>query len=193
MCETGQAMMAYFYFDFRNANKQHLNDLLPSFLIQLSAHSDPRYNILLGLYRVHDSGEMQPSDTVLVKCLQEILTLPDQRPIYLIMDALDECPNTSGLPSHREQVLHLVEELVDLRLPNLHICITSRPEFEIREALEPLASFSVSLHDESGQRAAIEEYIRSIVYSDSERIMRRWKKEDKDLVIRTLCERADGM
>jgi hypothetical protein len=36
-------------------------------------------------------------------------------------------------------------------------------------------------------------YIKSVVYSDSEPIMRRWRKEDKELVIETLAERADGM
>jgi hypothetical protein len=32
LCDDGQASMAYFYFDFRNANKQSLRDLLPSLL-----------------------------------------------------------------------------------------------------------------------------------------------------------------
>ncbi|KAH9958713.1 hypothetical protein BC827DRAFT_1361799, partial [Russula dissimulans] len=191
MCEAGQALMAYFYFDFRDINKQHLRDLLLSLLVQLTAHSNPRCDILLRLYDAHNSGTIQPSDTALEKCLQEILTLPDHRPIYLIMDALDECLDTFGTPSPGEQVLQLVEELVHLYLPNLHICITGRPEFNIRGALEPLASFRVSLHDESGQRADIEEYIKTIVYS--ERHMRRWKNEDKDLVIKTLSEKADGM
>ena len=44
------------------------------------------------------------------------------------IDALDECPNTLGIPSHHDRVLWLVKELIDLHLPNLHICITSRPE-----------------------------------------------------------------
>jgi hypothetical protein len=51
----------------------------------------------------------------------------------------------------------------------------------------------VSLHDQSGQKKDIEDYVRSVVYSKSEPVMRRWKKEDKDLVIKTLSERADGM
>ena len=109
------------------------------------------------------------------------------------MDALDECPDTSGIPSPRELVLQLVKDLVDLHLPNLHICVTSRPEIDIRHVLEPLTSLQVSLHDQSGQRGDIANYVRSVVYSDSERIMRRWKAEDKELVIKTLSERADGM
>jgi hypothetical protein len=51
----------------------------------------------------------------------------------------------------------------------------------------------VSLHDESGQREDITNYVRWVVYSNSERIMRRWRKEEKDLVIETLSNRAEGM
>jgi hypothetical protein len=86
-----------------------------------------------------------------------------------------------------------VKQLVDLRLPHLHICITSRPEIDIRNILESLTSCRVCLHEQTGQRKDIEDYVRSVVYSDSEPIMKRWKKEDKDLVIEMLSERAEGM
>ena len=184
--------MAYFYFDYRDANKQGLRDLIASLLTQLSAHSDPRGDILSDLYLAHDEGKKQPSDTILVECLKQMLTLPDQHPTYLIIDSLDESPNT-GIPSPRETVLQLVEELVELRLPDLHICITSRSEIDIRDVLEPLTSHRVSLHDQSGQKQDIVDYIRSIVYSNSESIMRRWRTEDKELVIDALSKRADGM
>jgi NACHT domain len=193
LCETGEALMAYFYFDFRDANKQGLHDLLPSLLTQLSARSRSRRDILFKLYSIHDNGKHQPSDSALDKCLKEMLTIPDQRPIYLIIDALDESPSTSGIPSPRETVLQLLEELVHLFLPNLHICVTSRPEIDIRNILEPLTSCRVSLHDQTGQKDDIADYVRSVVYSNSEQIMKRWKLEDKELVIETLSERADGM
>ena len=74
-----------------------------------------------------------------------------------------------------------------------HICVTSRPEVDIRDVLEPLTPRQVSLHDQSGQKEDIENYVRSVVYSDLEPIMRRWRKEDKELVIETLSNQADGM
>src|SRR5450631_51400 len=112
LCEDGQASMGFFYFDFRNVNKQGLHDLLPSLLTQLSARSTPRCDILSKLYSDHDDGKMQPSNTVLTKCLEDMLTLrvPDQPPIYLIMDALDESPITSGIPSACERVLQLLKD-----------------------------------------------------------------------------------
>ena len=193
MYEAGYASMAYFYFDFRDANKQNLRDLVTSLLTQLSACSAPYCDILSDLYSTHDEGKKQPSDDTLSKYLKRMLTVPDPRPTYLIIDALDESPGTSGIPSPRETVLELLEELVNISLPNLHICVTSRPEIDIRNVLEPLTSRRVSLHDQSGQREDISDYVRSVVYSRSEQIMKRWKMEDKELVIETLSERADGM
>jgi hypothetical protein len=64
-----------------------------------------------------------------------MLSLPTRGLVYLIFDALDECPNNSGMPTAREEVLNLVNDLVGLRLPNLHICARSRPEIDIQIAL----------------------------------------------------------
>ena len=193
MREAGNASMAYFYFDFRNANKQTFRDLVTSLLTQLSACSCPCCDILSDLYLAHEKGKHQPRDNLLENCLKKMVILPDQRPIYLIVDALDEASDTSGISSPREMVLQLVKELVDFSLPNLHICVTSRPEFDIRNVLEPITSRRVSLHDQTGQRRDITDYVRSVVYSESQQIMKRWRTEDKELVIKTLSERADGM
>ena len=111
--------------------------------------------------------------------------------MYLIIAALDECPNISGMPTAREKVLECLEDLVSLQLPNLHICLSSRPEFDIRSSLEPLLQFRVSLDEETGQKADISGYIKSVVHSD--RRMRKWSAEDKQLVISTLSDKADGM
>jgi hypothetical protein len=127
----------------------------------------------------------------MVECLKEMLTVEAQGPTYIILDALDECPITSTIPSPREEVLDLVDELVGLHLPNVHVCVTSRPEHDIQAVLNDLTPRAVSLHDQSGQQEDISDYVASFVQSD--RRMRRWREEDKDLVIRTLSEKADGM
>jgi len=193
MCDAGQAAMAYFYFDFRDVNKQRWRDLVSSLLVQLSTQSRPRLDILSYLQSKYYMGTRQPNDDALMRCLKRMLMLPDRRPIYVILDALDECSNVSRILTPRKQVLHLVKELVDLHIPNLHICVTSRLEVDIRDVLEPLTTRRVSLHEQSGQKKDIGDYVRSVVYSNSESVMRRWRKEDKELVVNTLSERADGM
>ena len=122
-----------------------------------------------------------------------MIDIPGQIPIYLIIDALDECPNTTGTPSAREKVLNFVRDLLQPGHSNLFVCITSRPEQDISATLNPLTSpkSRVSLHEEGGQRQDIDSYVRSFVQTDVS--MRRWRAEDKGLVVSVLSKRAAGM
>ena len=185
--------MAYYYFDFRDDKKQDSYGLLSSLLSQLSARSDPCYEVLSQLYFKTASGTEKPDNSALTECIKEMLCLPGQCPIYIIVDALDECPDSPGIPSAREEVIQLIEELVTSRLkhPNLRLCVASRPEFDIRKALGPLNPFEISLHDEDGHNKDIFKFIESVVYSD--RKMQSWREADKRLVIDTLSEKAGGM
>ena len=183
--------MTYFYCDFRDPKKQDVSGLLASFVAQLSAKSDACYRILSALYSECDAGSRQPGDHALMDCLENMLKVEGQPEIFIIIDAIDECPNGTGVIPPRERVLELVEKLVGSNLPNVHICVTSRPEADIQACLASLASHSVSIHDEAGQKVDITDYIRSIVYSD--RNMRRWRVEDKEMVIDVLSRKAEGM
>ena len=189
--KSGLASLGFFYHDFRDDQKKDRHGLLSSLLVQLCHQSDSYSDKLTGFYLEHGNGSQQPSDSALFRCLMDILELPGQAPVYLIVDALDECPNTSSLPSARENVLKLFEELIDSHLPGLRICVTSRPEIDIKVLLGPLAFRSISLHDERGQMEDIEDYIRSVINKDPRN--RRWKAEDKQMVIDALIEHADGM
>jgi hypothetical protein len=185
--------MAFFLFDFKDTGKQDARALLSSLIFQLSNQSDGFYDILLRFYSAHYHGMQQPSIGALTQCLEDMLRGSEGLPTYLIIDALDECPNTTGISSPRDQVLALVERLVELNLPNLRLCVTSRPESDIRTTLEPLTSTSnsISLHNQSGQKMDIVDFVRSVVYSDKK--MRRWREEDKQLVIQTLSDKVNGM
>jgi hypothetical protein len=181
----------YFYFDFRDKEKQNARNLVTSLLVQLSAFSDPCCDIIRRAYSSHGNGTRQPTNDVLKNCLKDMLTVLAERPMYIVMDALDECPDYPGIPTPRGAVLIVLKVLVDLHLPNLHICVTSRPEVDIKSVLNQLTIHSISLHDESEQRKVIADYVSSIINIDEK--MREWPDEDKDLVIKELSERADGM
>ncbi|KAH8992857.1 hypothetical protein EDB86DRAFT_1424300 [Lactarius hatsudake] len=191
LCDAGLASMAYFYFDFKDTAKQDARAALLSLLIQLCNQSDPCSDILGRLFSTHSSGGMQPSDDALMKCLRDMLALPENGPTYIILDALDECPRSTGTPSPRESALELVGWLTKLGYPNLHVCVTSRPEADVRAGLQPLASHCVSLQEQSGQREDINSYIISFTKTDT--YMRKWKQEEKELVIERLTRGADGM
>ena len=187
----GFATQAFYYFDFRDEEKKKLRGLLSSLLFQLCDQSDAYHDILSKLYLTHSNGLQQPSDSALTECLKDMLGLPRQAAVYLILDALDECPNASDTPSPRETVLMLVKDLVNLCIPTLHICLTSRPEVDIKTILDPLKFYSITLHDEEGQKQDILEYINSAVHSDPK--TQKWRAEDKHLVIDALSKNANGM
>ena len=93
-------------------------------------------------------------------------------------------------PLRSNRVLDLIEDLVGLHLPNLRICVTSHLEPDIELVLKPLASFTVCLHDEEGQKQSIVDFIRFVVQDDSD--MQKWSVDIKKLAIDTLSQNADG-
>jgi hypothetical protein len=191
MSEAGLASMAFFYFDFRDSSKQDVRGALSSLLSQLSAQSDAYWDVLKHLYSAHNAGSKKPSEDSLKECLKSMLTLEDQGPIFIILDGIDECPDNAGTPSPRENVLELVGWLSELLYSHLSICVTSRPEADIEAVLRPLASRAVSLHGETGQQNDIINYINWFVNSDPK--ARKWRTEDKVLVVERLSDGADGM
>ena len=191
MRKSGLASLAFFYCDFREDQKKDPRGLLSSFLVQLCNQSDSYCDVLSNLYLEHNNGSRQPSDNTLLDCLEEILKLPRHAPVYLIIDALDECPVTSSMRTPRDKVLTLVKKLSDSQIPNLRICVTSRPEMDIKSVLDSLAFRSISLHNQIGQIEDIENYIQSVINTDL--LMRRWHAADKQLAIEVLTNKADGM
>ena len=191
MRKTGLASLGFFYCDFRDEQKKNLRGLLSSFLVQLCHQSDSYHDLLLKFYSEHAEGSRDPSDDELVEILKALLKLPGLAPVYLIMDGLDECPNTSAIPSPRDKVLNFLGELIESQFPSLRICVTSRPETDIKEVLGPLVFCSVSLHDQSEQNRDIEDYIKTIINTHPKN--RKWKAEHKQLVINVLTKKADGM
>ena len=194
MRKAGLASLAFFYCDFRDDRKKELRGLLSSFLVQLYHQSDSYFHILSKFYSEHDNGSRPPSEDELAGCLKELLNLPGLAPVYLIVDGLDECPNASviGSPrSPRAEVLSVIGELVKTPILNLRICVTSRPELDINDVLDPIVFLSISLHDESGQNRDIEDYIKSAINTRPKK--GRWKEEHKEQAIDVLINKSNGM
>ena len=190
MQEAELASLAFFYCDFREDQKKELRGLLSSLLVQLCHQSDSYFDLISNFYSEHNKGLRPPSDDALAGCLKDLLNIPGLAPVYLIVDALDECPNPSVVRSPRAKVLRLIEELVKTQILNLRVCVTSRPELDIKVVLDPLTFRSVSLHDESGQKRDIEDYIKSVINT---RTTKRWKEEHRNLAMDVLTEKSNGM
>jgi len=189
--KTGSdSKLAYFYCDFRDTAKQGVNGLLSSLIIQFSAQSTSCQDIVSRFYSTLQEGSEQPNRGALMECFMKILHLPGQDPIYIIIDALDECP-MSGIPSPRGEILEVIWKVVDSGISNLHICLTSRPEPDICDALQLMLPCCMSLHDERGQAEDMATYVRWVIDSDPK--IRKWRESDKVLVTETLSQKAQGM
>jgi hypothetical protein len=133
-----------------------------------------------------------PSEAALTRYLKRMLESERRRPIYIVIDAVDECPNDPRTESARRDLLILAKDLVQSKLPKLHICITSSLERDIKTTLSLLTSTAgrMALHDEPGHKEDIKNYVRCFLKKNQE--TQAWAPEQQELVINTLSERADG-
>jgi translation elongation factor EF-1beta len=182
------AILTFYYCDFKEERKGVLRGLLSSLLVQLCHQSDSYCDLLSKFFKDHKNGSQHASDAALVLCLKKILGHPRQHPVYMVVDALDECPNPPVRPAPRKGVLQFLEELVK-SISNLHICVTSRLEVDINHGLDNLPSYIIPLHDEEQHIDDINDFIRSFV--DTE--MQGWTGEDKKDVIDVFISNANGM
>ena len=101
--------------------------------------------------------------------------------INIILDSLGEYPNSSGMPMPREEVLEFfLEDFIDHEL--LDLCVSSRPEFDIRTVLEPLAP--LPLPSFSPQQNGSKERLPGL--RERRRPLRKWRAPEKQQVIDTL-------
>ena len=187
--DTKPDLVAYYYFDTTDATKRNLWGLLASLVIQLGVKSDPCCSALSQLYTNCGDGSRRPCTDALNRCLKRMLEL-EQRPIYILIDAVDHFPNTAGpQSSSRKEVLMFVEDIVRTRYPILYICLTSSPEQDIKKAHNLLTLRLVNLDGEAGQKEDIKSHIRSSVKDNQEP---PWTKDDQERFTNALAKRADG-
>ena len=189
MCQSKSANLIFFYFDRQDVAKLDSRSFLSSLLVQLSNQSDHCSGVLSTLYMAHDCGSRQPAEDELTQCLRDMIG-QGKLPVYIIVDGVDECPDSSDFASPRADVLEIIRGLVGIS-PRVYLCISSRPEMDIRRVLEPLTSHIVSLDKQYDQHKDIAEYIKFVVYSDTR--MREWPERVKKLVIDTLTQGCGGM
>lgn len=173
--------------NFRELAMQETHGLLSSLLSQLCTQSDIFCDIPSSLHVTYDRGLAQPSENELAKCLRDMLKDQERAPVFIIVDALDECPIFQGSLTSRVQALDIVKE----GTPRIHFCMTIGTEIDIRHALDPLRPHSLSLHDQAGQLEDIAQHVKSVVISDV--TMREWSKEVKKLAVDALAKNGGGM
>ncbi|KAJ7609589.1 hypothetical protein DFH06DRAFT_1246947 [Mycena polygramma] len=171
---------AFFYFEATNSKQRTITHFLCSLVIQLSVQLEPPDQVLHALWKSHADGQQGlPTDSELVtKALIPILR-KFNRPVYIVLDALDEASD------RRENLLDVVTVIVDAQLSNVRLLVASRPEvrFEAR-----LADRGVAVSLEGVVNQDIECFVDAILSKET-----RWPAARKGDVKTKLLERSGGM
>jgi hypothetical protein len=185
--EQGSTSLAYFYCDFRSPATRIVQNAVFSLMIQLASQSNDRRGVLQELYSNHGDGAQKPGLDALLKCLGDMLSRA-QGTTYIIVDGLDEC--LCANPQGPRDSVQLIQALVSLRRNDLRIFATNLHKDDIHNALQPLASQTVSLHENEEHLQGIVDYIKWRIQDNSR--MRRWRYEDRVSTWEVLSTKGAG-
>lgn len=175
--------VAYFYFDFRDHEKQSLENLVRSLTLQLSLLGEIDCRPLEELYTICQYGQRQPSLDELVHVLR--LRVQELEATYIIIDAVDECTEV-------DKFLDFISVLLAWNLDNFHFLATSRPEPELQLFFDTCSATVVPLENASTtNRNDISTYIHETIINDPK--LKRWPTEVLYQMETVLQNRGDGM
>src|SRR5205814_995726 len=105
-------VVAYFYFDFNNTEKQNAANCVSSLIAQICAHVVDLPEKLKKLYKRCNDGKHKAALSDL-KVVLELFAIMEEVDVFIVADALDECPKNAeklrGEP--REELLDLIAEI----------------------------------------------------------------------------------
>jgi hypothetical protein len=183
--------VAYFYFTFRDADKQGPRNLLLSIISQLYSRSSTTRRVLDELFSTCTDGQRQPSIDELMNVLRQLINGFNET--YIILDALDECEDPVGQKG-RKGTLRCLEKVLGWKLDTLHVIITSRPEKDIEDILQPLLDAGQKICIQSALvDGDIRAYVRHKIRNGSG--FARWKNrlDVQEEIESSLMARVDGM
>jgi hypothetical protein len=177
-----------FFFDFRDIDKQSLQNLIRSLIAQLYGKSKNSRKELDQLFTSCDEGvRVRPPNTKeLSTTFQHMMSHVEK--IQIIIDALDECRT-------RGELLRWLEELTISGRRNLYLITTSRKEEELESGFKRwLHKENIILIQQDPVDSDIREYIRGTLRADNE-FQKRWRLKPYVLeeIESELMKKAGGM
>ncbi|USP80476.1 hypothetical protein yc1106_07750 [Curvularia clavata] len=185
-CEGDPAkVVAYFFFDFNDKQKQNAELMVRSVICQLSQQCVEIPASLDTLFSSCDNGQRQPSLHALLEVLQHMMRgFPF---VYIVFDALDECYG-------RAELMDILETMSAWQLENSHTLLTSRKERDIQSSLEKFIhkQDKICLQSKLVDKD-IQKYVQQRLYDDKD--LSRWKKDPalRQDIETTLMKGAQGM
>ncbi|GKT92457.1 ankyrin repeat protein [Colletotrichum tofieldiae] len=180
--------LLYFYFDFTDTSKQSLEKAVRSLIAQLYSKSQDVQAHLNSLYSSCKNASRQPSIDSLISTFEAMAQQTGE--VWIVLDALDECQKRTGLSN--EGLLYWIEGILNLPQVNIHLLVTSRPEHDIKSALERFINNQIPL-----QSDLVTDDIRAYVHGTVRQHegFKRWRTREEilDEIEGHLMEKANGM
>ncbi|KAJ5726656.1 uncharacterized protein N7483_008013 [Penicillium malachiteum] len=132
-CELDDSKyLIYWYFRFGDEMTQSVDTMIRSLIRQLSR--SPLAESVTALWKKHTvkGSELEP-DAISELFLDVVSRIAGE--VYLVIDALDECPE-NAVSSERGLALSFLMDLLERYDNKVHILLTSRPEYDIEKKLE---------------------------------------------------------
>jgi ankyrin repeat protein len=176
---------AYYYFDFRDREKQNALNFISSLCGQLCHWLDPIPKEVVLLYQTCHRGMQRPVITRLLSLFKGLVM--KLKEVFIVIDAIDECPKGSD----REGLLQALTTIKGFRLSNLHIMVSSRMESDIDNRLRCLITSPTMSLTNPSVNSDISRYIQHFI--DSEPKLCRWPQHIKNDIQYSLSEQSRGM
>ena len=178
-------VVAYFYFDFNDAQKQSPELMVWSLISQLCQQCVKIPATLETLFSSCENGQRQPSlDALLEVMLYVMQEFPQS---YIVLDALDEYTD-------RAELMAILERMAGWKLDQSHLLVTSRKERDIKISPESIVDIqnTICLQSELVDRD-ISTYVCQRLSDDKS--LSKWQK-DPDIrheIETALMKGAHGM
>jgi hypothetical protein len=191
--QPGYAVI-YWYFTFTDTEKQTLSNCILSLLGDACSNLRKTPQGLQEAYDQANFGRQQPGTKQSLELLKE--TLAGLSDVFICLDALDECPKSSG---ERKRLLDAIHEMCSWGLESLHILATSRREVDIDGSFDALSKdlitqdtgdFSAVAVQGPQVKRDIEKFIQHRV---QDRVFNSWTMKLRNEVEAMLASQAEGM
>ncbi|KAG5657351.1 hypothetical protein KAF25_005915 [Fusarium avenaceum] len=184
-----ETALAYFFFSFGSLEQQKVSVMLSSLVRQLCASRPDTPPPIKRFDDYMARGERPDIESLEAALLAAVSGFSS---VFIIVDALDECPAFDG---ERSRLLDCLERIIIAMPDNLHIFCTSRAEpdihMTIEELLSPPAKAAIDLtQNQTGLNSDLRLHVDTVLGTKT---YNSWSDDVKAKAKDILITRADGM
>lgn len=172
--------VAYFYFDFRDPEKQTTSGMLLSLIHQLSVQVKLVPEAVFQLYDRYKGEKSRPSAQELSRLLVAIAR-QHYRKVFVVLDALDEC-------AERKALLSTLRGLIAIEA--LSLLFTSRNEADVLWEFQRQKVMDVTIKSKD---VAQDVYLFVTAQIEEDNFLRDQSHELKHEIVQSLVDGAKGM